>query len=201
MRARRLLLSALITACSLPVLQAATTQPCMEHECSNDFTRNRSQEAIYGDELLVWEPNPAWAWRECDPSPAVPCVRKANLRCYELALYPELSIVARRCESATWVEEIEGWVYLPPPTAATPYGTEPNLFPHYGAVYDYIVRACEGDSCGEWSQNTETSATISVEFIGGEYACFGSDSGKRCEAACYPGAPKRFPPIPDCPQS
>jgi hypothetical protein len=173
----------------------------MDHQCSNDFTRNHRQDPVYGDELLVWLPNPAWVSRECDPSPTVPCLTKANLRCYELALYPELSIVTRRCENTEWNEEVEGWIYVPPPPAATPYGTEPALFPQYGAIYEYVVRACEGSSCGEWSQDPETSAALTVQIIGGQYACFGSDNGTRCEEACYPGAPKRFPPIPDCPQS
>ena len=161
-------MSLTITASALSIAHAATTTPCMDHTCSNDYTRNHRQEPVYGDELLVWEPNPGWASRECDPSRTVPCVTKSTLRCYELVLYPELSVVVRRCENTEWNEEVEGWVHRPPPAAAQPYATEAAFFPRYGAIYEYVVRACEGTSCGEWSEGSAASVPVSVEFIGGK---------------------------------
>ena len=186
----------------LPARADAEALPvCTDHECSNDYVSNpqrRYVDPVYGDELFRWDPISIWASRACSPDRDIPCVTPGTLRCYELALFPELEIVVRRCESTAWGEGEGAWVYSAPPIEVSPYATGPATFPRDGTDYDYVVRACEGSHCGDWGPVAPDSSVASIQIEGGLYACFSSIDEKRCEETCHPGAPKRFSAIPDC---
>jgi hypothetical protein len=62
----------------------------------------------------------------------------------------------------------------------------------------YVMRACTGTSFSDRAPTTSDGEQGYAEFVGVDYACFGSENGKRCENACYAGAPKMFRAIPDC---
>lgn len=68
----------------------------------------------------------------------------------------------------------------------SPY-LDSGCWPPEGVRYCYYTRACNSLECSDWS------ATC-VEFEGAPYACFRTG----CEEPCYPGAPDRFPEIPQC---
>jgi len=173
----------------------------MNHECSNDSVvpgYKKADDAVYGDELFEWDPLAQWSTRNCPDNGSLPCVTSDNQRCYELALFPQLDVVSRRCDSARWLSGRDRWVYTPPPPNVTPYAVGFDHFPRYGSLHQYVVRACEGQYCGPWGPLGTDGSERPVGLYGGLYACFASVDGQRCEESCYPGAAKRFPEIPDC---
>jgi hypothetical protein len=179
---------------------AATGSICTTHECSNDFSdpaASSTEELIYGDEALSWWTR-GWRSRTCTPDPSVPCTTAANIRCIEVALYPELKTIRRVCEITKWSDTQEGWIYSEPVNSVSPYAVNAEDFPRIGNIYGYVMRNCVGPTCGDWLPKTTSGEQDSVQFIGVEYACFGSNTAGRCEERCYPGAPKMFSEIPDC---
>jgi hypothetical protein len=64
--------------------------------------------------------------------------------------------------------------------------------------HQYVIRACVGATCSDWGPKTADGEQDYVEFVGVDYACFGSENGERCEKLCYPEAPKMYREIPDC---
>ncbi len=185
-----------------PLFAQVSTATCTSHECSNDFIvpgYKKAQNAFYGDELFEWDALAQWSTRSCPDDRGLPCVTADNQRCYELALFPQLKVISRRCDGARWLPGRRMWGYSPPQPNASPYAVARENFPRYGSLHEYVVRVCEGPECGAWGPLGGDDRELPVELYGGLYACFGSLDGRRCESSCYPGAPKRFSQIPDCP--
>jgi len=173
-------------------------EPCQGHECSNDFVETGSAEpAVFGDELFSWNRS-GWKRKRCSTIREVPCTTDSNRRCYEIATYPERKVVRRTCEKTRWSDELHRWAYEPPIGYFSPYAVYSEDFPRFGVDSGYIVRACVGPNCSDWSPRGPEGEQLTIDFQGGEYACFGSNENGRCEERCYPSARKMFPEIPDC---
>jgi hypothetical protein len=153
---------------------------------------------ILGDERVSWRRLMEWVVKDCPAGSPRPCVREETRRCYEVALYPDETIVHRLCEMDDPNASQTIWSYFPPPTSFSPYAADAANHPQYGVRYRYIVRACEGELCSDWGPKTPDGDQDYVEILGVDYACFGSEQGARCEKRCYAGAKKMFPEIPDC---
>jgi len=173
---------------------ARSDSGCSSHSCSNDAS---SSDAIYGDELLEWQPIDTWATKPCPGDESEPCTTAADERCYEVATYPELRVLFRLCERSVF-ERSEAWRYEPPQSSVSPYRVGPEDFPRYGESKAYVVRGCAGADCGAWAPRDPGGSQSSVDFVGGAYACFGQEQGRRCEKRCYSGAAKAFAEIADC---
>jgi hypothetical protein len=189
-----LILLAHLVGALLGPADARADSGCKEHACSNDAS---SANAVFGDELLEWDSLDIWNWKDCSGDGSEPCASPETERCYEVASYPQLRTLFRLCERTVF-EPWGSWYYQPPPNAVSPYKAGPDDFPRYGESHQYVVRACVGATCGVWAPQDTAGSQLSVEFVGGAYACFGQEQGQRCEKRCYPGAPKAFADIPDC---
>ena len=174
---------------------------CVHHDCSNDVDSSGYQDnnsVVLGDERLVWKPLVAWQQKTCENDPQQPCTTGSNERCYEIASYPDLTTIKRLCEATFWSPTADRWSYEPPLTSFAPFAAGPEHFPQMGVPYRYVIRACAGPFCSDWAPKASDGELDYVEFVGVDYACFGSENGERCEKTCYAGAPKRFQEIPDC---
>jgi len=183
------------------VLVTTPVLPCVHHECSNDVDQPGPQDdssVVHGDERLVWQPFLVWRRKTCGNDSRQPCSTSSNERCYEVASYPDLTTVKRLCEVTFWSPSAKKWSYRPPSTSFVPYAAGPEHFPRIGLRYRYVIRACNGTACSDWAPKTSDGEQDFAEFVGVDYACFGSENGRRCEKACYAGAPKMFREIPDC---
>jgi len=179
---------------------SGTGDVCTTHECSNDYLDPASSvedTPQYGDEVIAWWTR-GWRSRECVADPWVACTTGANKRCVEVALYPELKTIRRVCETTKWSESKANWLYFEPVQSVSPYAVNAENFPRIGSLYSYVIRNCVGPNCGEWLPQTPDGQQATIQFVGAEYACFGSNSQGRCEERCYSGAPKMFSEIPDC---
>jgi chitodextrinase len=175
--------------------------PCVRHDCSNDVDwsgADNGNPAVLGDESLVWQPFVAWERKTCGDDPQQPCTTNSNERCYEIASHPDLTTITRLCEATFWSPTAEKWRYIQPSTSFVPYAMGAEHFPQIGLPHRYVIRACAGTSCSDWAPKTSQGGQDYAEFVGMEYACFGSENRNRCEKSCYSGAPKMFPEIPDC---
>lgn len=163
----------ILALCLLTV--GVNAQTCQRHECSDDV------DGVYGNELMRWDSVSALAACDgCDPSE----------NCYEVGWFEGetvTQIIKRICGSVILNEDDEE-VYRPPNTCFNPYAVEEEFFLHYNIVYYYKVRACVGDTCGEWSEDY-------VEFKGGDYVCFKDCNG---QAVCYAGCSSPLPGMPYC---
>jgi len=165
---------------------------------SNKDLSESQSDPILGDERIAWRQLLEWTIKSCPAGSVRPCIRDETRRCYEIALYPEKTVVHRICEMEKPNVFRQSWDYIPPGTSFSPYANDETSHPQYGVTYRYIVRACEGEHCGSWGPKTLNGDQDYVEIIGADYACFGSEQGARCEKRCYAGARKMFPEIPDC---
>lgn len=195
---RRLTLLAIAIVLGLPPVSTDAVASCRRHDCSNDAVPNGSNaEPILGDERMVWDGPPEWAWRSCPPPEEFgPCAPPDELRCYEIATWPDLEIQARNCESTTWTGS--QWSYFPPTPFFDPYRSGPFKFPRLGETLRFVVRACEGPTCGEWGPRAGDGSQDWVEFVGAEYVCVEMRDGERCERPCAFGGSTALPGLPDC---
>lgn len=165
-------------------VQSLTLASCYVHECSNDA----DQSPVLGDEALEWDLPVEWTFRLCDDVPADgDCVPQDERRCYQVATHPDLTIIRNQCESARYINEV-GWVYSPPASWFSPYAVKTQFFPRLGTLSSYVVRACLGDNCSDWSPTEMPGGGGPAEFVGVDYICMGSDGAGPCQLPCYPGA-------------
>jgi hypothetical protein len=170
---------------------------CRRHACSNDQL-DATNDPLLGDERVQWAPLSEWDTVKCEPAADPSCGADSARRCYEIALYPGQTVVARNCD-VKLIDQLTGELILQPPVATfTPYATDSENHPCIGVGYHYIVRACVGTLCSDWGPNAVDGSQDFIEIIGADYACFGEENGARCEQECYPGAPKMYAEIPDC---
>ena len=191
----------LVVSSLLILLGTTPVHPCVHHDCSNDVDQPGSQDdssVVHGDERLVWSAFLPWADRSCRDHWRAPCTTDANERCWEIASYPDFTTIKRLCETTRWSASARRWSYYPPPRSFLPYALGPEHFPRIGVSHRYVIRACAGATCSDWGPKTIDGEQDYVEFVGVDYACFGSENGERCEKVCYSGAPKMFREIPDC---
>ena len=169
---------------------------CALHPCSNDA----QEPPVLGDEAIQWDPLPGWLTRYCADTPEQPCdVPRSYPRCYEIAGFPDFQTVARRCERWIRLADDGGWAIVPPPTWFSPYAVDASQHPRLGELARYVVRACEGDRCGDWAPQRGAGNLSPVTFRGQPYSCFGADVDGGCQTPCYAGAPLWFSAMPVCP--
>jgi len=155
---------------------------CTRHVCSDDTVSGGEK---WGNELMRWT-YPLWDDDPCDDT------EECNGRCYEIAYKRqdgELTPVKRICGGISFREN-GTIIYHDPAQYFNPYAVATEHFPRVGDYYDYYIRCCALDECGDYTEDY-------IEFKGGRFCCLENEG---CESRCYPYAHYRFTEeqIPKC---